>query len=62
MIVPKKEMAHYRQANIDDNHKEARRKARPQEDRGNMPATDKTDRTMTSVTAQEALDFHSQGR
>ena len=27
-----------------------------------MPATDKTDRTMTSVTAQEALDFHSQGR
>jgi hypothetical protein len=32
MIVPKKEMAHYRQGIIDDNHKEARRKARPQED------------------------------
>ncbi|MCA1491034.1 NADP-dependent malic enzyme [Sinorhizobium alkalisoli] len=27
-----------------------------------MPATDKSDRAMTSVTAQEALDFHSQGR
>ncbi|MFQ6158600.1 NADP-dependent malic enzyme [Sinorhizobium meliloti] len=27
-----------------------------------MPGIDKTDRAMTSVTAQEALDFHSQGR
>lgn len=27
-----------------------------------MPATDKSDRAVTSVTAQEALDFHSQGR
>ncbi|ASY67483.1 NADP-dependent malic enzyme [Sinorhizobium fredii] len=27
-----------------------------------MPATDKSDRTRTSVTEQEALDFHSQGR